>query len=101
MSVSRVEVPLPHNGVHLSEMRPEVEAALQELPVGMVKYRWDGDVVRFTAPGTDGRIFVEDGRICAQAKLRFPASLFRRAIMEQAKEGLEQLAESVKSAGGE
>ena len=100
MGVSKVEVPLPREGVRLSEMRREVEGALANLPVGLVKYRWEGDVLRFTAPGTDGRVYVRDATLCAQAKLGFPASLFRATIMRQAREGLEGLAESVKSAGG-
>ncbi len=94
-------MPLPRRGLHLSEVRSEVEAALSELPVGLVEYRWEGDVLRFTAPGTDGQVYVRDGHLCARAELRLPASLFRATIMRKAKEGLERFAESVKTAGGD
>ena len=99
MSVDRIEVPLPRDGIRLSQVRSEVEAALADLPVGLVNYRWEGDVLRFTAPGTDGRVYVRDGHLCARAELGFPAILFRAAILRQAREGLERFAESVKTAG--
>ncbi len=101
MKVSSVEVPLPRPGVHLSEMRSEVEAALSDLPVGLLKYRWEGDVVRFTAPGTDGLLYVRDGHLCARAVLGLPARLIRATILRRARKSLERLADSVKTAGGE
>ena len=97
--MDRVEVPLEREGIRLSEMRPEVEAALADLPGGLVETRWDGDVLHFTGPGTDGFVYVQDGHLCARAKLGFPAILFRSAILRQATEGLVRLAESVKTAG--
>ena len=95
MSTARIEVPLPRQGIDLSQMRSEVEATLAEIPVDL-EYWWDGDVLRFSALATEGQVYVRDGHICAQAKFGLPTSLFKSAIMRHAKEGLTRFVEGVK-----
>lgn len=67
----------------MSELRPQLDAALQkEFPGGMLQRRWNGDVLELSGPGAQGTVVLEAGRIVGRATLRPPASLMR-ALIEQ------------------
>jgi hypothetical protein len=67
----------------MGELRPGLDAALHEqFPGGMLKRRWEGDVLHLTGPGAAGTIELAAGRLVGRARLSPPASLMR-ALIEQ------------------
>ena len=48
----------------MSEIRPTLEAALQkQFPGGMLRRKWDGDVLVLSGPGASGSIIFENGKL--------------------------------------
>lgn len=82
MSDIRLEQPTAKTSI--DEMRPALDAALAEqFPGGMLKRRWEGDVLRLTGPGAEGTIVLEPGRLVGEAALSPPASLMRGTIEQK------------------
>jgi hypothetical protein len=74
-----IEVPTAH--ASMDALRPRLDAAFQkEFPGGMLRRRWNGDVLELSGPGAKGTIVLEDGRIVGRATLGPPASLMRALI---------------------
>jgi hypothetical protein len=68
----------------MEEMRPVLDTGLkEEFPGGMLKWRWEGDVMHLSGPGAQGTIALEDGRLVGRAHLRPPASLMRPVIEQK------------------
>src|ERR1700688_289816 len=67
----------------MEEIRPAIDAGLKEaFPGGMLKWRWEGDVLHLSGPGAKGTVVLEDGRLVGRAHLGPPASMMR-PIIEQ------------------
>src|ERR1700732_5394229 len=67
----------------MEEMRPAIDAGLKEaFPGGMLKWRWEGEVLHLSGPGAKGTVVLEDGRLIGRAPLGPPASMMR-PIIEQ------------------
>jgi hypothetical protein len=65
----------------MGDIRPVLDAGLKEaFPGGMLKWRWEGDVMHLTGPGADATIVLEDGRLVGRAHLKPPASLMKPVI---------------------
>jgi hypothetical protein len=65
----------------MEEVRPALDAGLkEEFPGGMLKWRWEGDVMHLTGPGAHATIVLEDGRLVGRAHLKPPASVMRPVI---------------------
>ena len=65
----------------MAEIRPALDAGLQaEFPGGMLKWRWEGDVMHLSGPGAEATIVLEDGRLVGRAHLKTPASLMKPVI---------------------
>jgi len=78
MSDLTIEVP---TGKSMSELREVLDAKLKEaFPGGMLKWRWEGDVMHLSGPGAAATIALEDGRLIGRAQLKPPASLMRPVI---------------------
>ncbi len=91
MNEVKIEVVTKFQSV--TEMRPVLDAALQEqFPGGMLRRRWDGDVLRLSGPGAEGSITFESGRVVGLASLRPPASLMRVLIEGKISAALAKLA---------
>jgi hypothetical protein len=68
----------------MDELRPALDAALKEaFPGGMLKWRWEGDVMHLSGPGAQATITLEDGRLVGRASLKPPASLMRPVIEQK------------------
>ena len=68
----------------MEAIRPELDAGLKEaFPGGMLKWRWEGDVVHLSGPGAQATIVLEDGRLVGRAHLKPPASLMRPVIEQR------------------
>ncbi|MEA2692066.1 MAG: putative polyhydroxyalkanoic acid system protein gran rgn [Acidobacteriota bacterium] len=68
----------------MAEIRPLLDAALkEEFPGGMLKWRWEGDVMHLTGPGASATIVHEAGRLVGRAQLKPPASLMRPVIEQK------------------
>lgn len=68
----------------MSEIRPTLEAALQkQFPGGMLRRKWDGDVLVLSGPGASGSIIFENGKLVGRADLKPPASMMRPVIEEK------------------
>ena len=67
----------------MAEIRQAIDAGLQEaFPGGMLKWRWEGEVLHLSGPGAKGTVVLEDGRLVGRAHLGPPASMMR-PIIEQ------------------
>jgi putative polyhydroxyalkanoic acid system protein len=65
----------------MAEIRPALDAGLKEaFPGGMLKYRWEGDVMHLSGPGAKATIVLETGRLVGRAELKAPALLMRPVI---------------------
>jgi hypothetical protein len=74
----------------MEEMRPAIDAGLKEaFPGGMLKWRWEGEVLHLSGPGANGTLVLEEGRLVGRAQLGPPASLMR-PIIEQKIRGVMQ-----------
>ena len=68
----------------MEEVRPALDAGLKEVfPGGMLKWRWEGDVMHLSGPGAKATITFEDGRLVGRAQLGPPASLMRPVIEQR------------------
>lgn len=81
MSALTIEVPTAKSW---EEMRQVLDAALKdEFPGGMLKWRWEGDVLQLSGPGATGTILMEGGQLVGRAELKPPASLMRPVIQQK------------------
>lgn len=68
----------------IEEIRPALDSGLKEaFPGGMLKWRWEGDVMHLSGPGAQATIALEDGRLVGRAHLKPPASLMRPVIEQK------------------
>jgi hypothetical protein len=67
----------------MEEIRPALDSGLKEsFPGGMLKWRWEGDVMHLSGPGAKATIVLEGSRLVGRAELKPPASMMR-PIIEQ------------------
>jgi putative polyhydroxyalkanoic acid system protein len=65
----------------MEELRPALDAGLKEaFPGGMLKWRWEGDVMHLSGPGAAATIALEDGHLVGRAHLKPPAVLMKPVI---------------------
>lgn len=82
MSVLTIEVATAKGS--MEEMRSVLDASLkEEFPGGMLKWRWEGDVMQLSGPGAKGTITLEPGRLLGRAELGPPASMMRPVIEQK------------------
>lgn len=82
--MSELTVNVPTTKTHMDELRPTIDAALKEsFPGGMLKWRWEGDVLHLSGPGASGTIVLEGGSLVGRATLGPPASLMRPVIEQK------------------
>lgn len=68
----------------MEEIRPALDAGLrQEFPGGMLKWRWEGEVMHLSGPGATATIILEEGRLVGRAHLKPPASLMKPVIEQK------------------
>jgi len=68
----------------MGELRPALDAGLQEaFPGGMLKWRWEGDVMHLSGPGASATIALEDGQLVGRAHLKPPASMMKPVIEQK------------------
>jgi putative polyhydroxyalkanoic acid system protein len=68
----------------IEELRPALDAGLKEaFPGGMLKWRWEGDVMHLSGPGATGTLVLEDGQLVGRAHLKPPASLMKPVIEQK------------------
>ena len=68
----------------MAEIRPAIDAGLKEaFPGGMLKWRWEGEVLHLSGPGAKGTLVLEEGRLVGRAQLGPPASLMRPVIEQK------------------
>jgi hypothetical protein len=77
----------------MSEIRPAIDAGLQtEFPGGMLKWRWEGDVLHLSGPGAKGTLVLESGRLVGRAHLGPPASMMRPIIEQKIRSVMQKVA---------
>ena len=90
MGALTIEVPTTKSS---EELRQVLDAALkEEFPGGMLKWRWEGDVMQLWGPGAKGTILLEDGQLVGRAELGPPASLMRPVIEQKMTRVLKKVA---------
>ena len=68
----------------MEEVRPALDTALrEEFPGGMLKWRWEGDVMHLSGPGAVATIVLEAGRLIGRATLKPPANLMKPVIEQK------------------
>jgi hypothetical protein len=77
----------------METIRPVLDAALKEsFPGGMLKWRWEGDVMHLSGPGATATIVLEAGRLVGRAELKPPASLMRPVIEQKITQAMKKAA---------
>jgi hypothetical protein len=77
----------------MEEIRPALEAGLKNaFPGGMLKWRWEGDVMHLSGPGAKATIAFETGRLIGRAELGPPASLMRPVIEQKISQAMKKAA---------
>lgn len=77
----------------MEAIRPALDASLKEaFPGGMLKWRWEGDVMHLSGPGATATIALESGRLVGRADLRPPASLMRPVIEQKITQAMKKAA---------
>lgn len=77
----------------MEEIRPAIDAGLKDaFPGGMLKWRWEGEVIHLTGPGAKGTIALEEGRLVGRAQLGPPASLMRPLIEQKIRGVMQKVA---------
>jgi hypothetical protein len=77
----------------MAELRPAIDAGLtEEFPGGMLKWKWEGDVLHLSGPGAKGTVVLEDGRLVGRAHLAPPASLMRPVIEQKIRRMMQKVA---------
>jgi hypothetical protein len=89
MSQLTIEVETPKSS--MEEIRPSLDACLKEaFPGGMLKWRWEGDVMHLSGPGAKATIVLEEGRLIGHAELGPPASLMRPVIEQKISQAMKK-----------
>ena len=84
LAMSELTISMPTTKTSMDELRPTIDAALKEsFPGGMLKWRWEGDVLHLSGPGASGTITLESGDLVGRATLGPPASLMRPLIEQK------------------
>ena len=79
--------------VSMDEMRAAIDASLKEaFPGGMLKWRWEGEVLHLSGPGAKGTVVLEAGRLVGRAHLGPPASMMRPIIEQKIREVMRKVA---------
>ena len=82
--MSELTIEVETKQVSMTEMRAPIDAALREaFPGGMLKWRWEGEVLHLSGPGASGTVVLEPGRLVGRALLGPPASLMRPVIEQK------------------
>ena len=77
----------------MAEIRPAIDAGLEKaFPGGMLKWRWEGEVLHLSGPGAKGTVVLEDGRLVGRAHLGPPASMMRPIIEQKIRGVMEKVA---------
>jgi hypothetical protein len=77
----------------MAEIRPAIDAGLKEaFPGGMLKWRWEGDVLHLSGPGAQGTLVLEAGTLVGRANLGPPASLMRPVIEQRIRSVMQKVA---------
>jgi hypothetical protein len=77
----------------MAEIRPAFDAVLKDaFPGGMLKWRWEGEVIHLSGPGAKATIVLEGGRLIGRAQLGPPASMMRPIIEQKIRGVLQRVA---------
>lgn len=77
----------------MGELRGAIDAGLkEEFPGGMLKWRWEGEVLHLSGPGAQGTLVLEEGRLVGRAHLGPPASLMRPVIEQKIRSVMKKVA---------
>jgi hypothetical protein len=77
----------------MEEIRPALDESLKTaFPGGMLKWRWEGEVMHLSGPGAKATIVLQEGRIVGRAELGPPASLMRPVIEQKISQAMKKAA---------
>ena len=77
----------------MEEIRAPLDAALKEqFPGGMLKWKWQGEVMELWGPGAKGTIVLEGGSLVGRAELHAPAALMRPVIEQKMTKAMQKAA---------
>jgi hypothetical protein len=78
----------------MEEIRPALDSALKgAFPGGMLKWRWEEDVLHLSGPGAQATIVLENGHLVGRAHLKPPASLMKPVIEQKISAVMKKVAE--------
>jgi hypothetical protein len=68
----------------IEDLRAVLDAGLkEEFPGGLLKWKWEGDVMHLSGPGAKATVALEAGKLVGRAHLGPPASLMRPVIEQK------------------
>jgi hypothetical protein len=80
----------------MDEIRSDLDSLLkEEFPGGLLKWRWEAEVLHLSGPGAQATIALEDGRLVGRAHLRPPASLMRPIIEQKISRVMKKVANTL------
>ena len=79
--MKKLDLELEVGTAELAELRPVLDTAITDhFSEGILRHRWEGDVLRLSGPGAQGSVVYEAGRLRLQVELKPPASWVHRRI---------------------
>lgn len=77
----------------MDDIRPLLDTAIKsEFPGGMMKSRWEDDVLHLSGPGAQGTITLQGSQLVGHASLRPPASMMKPMIEQKMSQVLKSAA---------
>ena len=99
VAMKKLDLELEVGAVEMTELRPVLDTAITDhFAEGIMRHRWEGDVLRLTGPGAKGSVVYEAGRLRLRAQLKPPASWVHRTIRKKVDAALGDVAAHVERA---
>ena len=82
--MKKLDLELEVGAAEIAELRPVLDTAITDhFSEGILRHRWEGDVLRLSGPGARGSLVFDAGRLRLQAELKPPASWVHRTIRKK------------------
>lgn len=89
--MSEMEIVVETTATGMPDLKDALDQALQkQFPGGMMKRRWEGEVLHLQGPGAEGTVVHEGGRLVGRATLKPPASMMKPVIEEKVTKAMTQ-----------
>lgn len=89
--MSEMEIVIETSADGMPALKDALDQALhKQFPGGMMKRRWEGEVLHLQGPGAQGTVVHEPGRLVGRATLKPPASMMKPVIEEKVSKAMKE-----------